>query len=83
MNLSHELQQRLHAQATRLRIGQEVEALVALPELMSEVVQQVQQTEPSATEALAALMAQSLAQWQRQDWIGLADTLEYEFMSSP
>ena len=83
MNLSAELQQRLLTQATRLRIGQEVEAVIALPDLMNEIVQQVQQREPAAAEAIAALLARSLAEWRRQDWIGLADTLEHEFMAGP
>lgn len=79
MRLTPEQRQALQAQAVRLRTGLSVDAVVDLPDLFQNLATHLEREQPSALPRFSALMAQCLAQWQRQDWIGLADSLAHEF----
>ncbi|MBV8621214.1 MAG: hypothetical protein JOY84_20310 [Curvibacter sp.] len=78
LTLSSELRQRLLDLATQLRIGLSVEATVALPKLMTDIVEHRRNAGTDELNKLAGLMSECQEQWRRQDWIGLADTLEYD-----
>ncbi|MEH8261561.1 hypothetical protein [Aeromonas veronii] len=62
---------RLTALANQFRLGQSVAASQALPELLQEVLTEQGNLPPGLVAAL--LQCQ-----KRQDWLGLADYLEYE-----
>ncbi|EIS3739901.1 hypothetical protein LO908_002266 [Aeromonas hydrophila] len=62
---------RITALAHQFRLGQSVAASQALPELLQEVVTEQGNLPPGLVAAL--LQCQ-----ERQDWLGLADYLEYE-----
>lgn len=62
---------RLTALAHQFRLGQSVAASQALPELLQEVLTEQGYLPPGLVAAL--LQCQ-----ERQDWLGLADYLEYE-----
>ncbi|MNH14898.1 hypothetical protein D3C79_744990 [compost metagenome] len=60
--------------ATLLRLGRDVEAALRMVELCDEVLPQV---DPKAG---AVVMQAMLDAQQRQDWLALADYLEYELL---
>ncbi|WP_139459756.1 hypothetical protein [Aeromonas veronii] len=66
---------RLTALAHQFRLGQSVAASQALPELLQEVFTEQGNLPPGLVAAL--LQCQ-----ERQDWLGLADYLEYEVVHS-
>lgn len=62
------------------RLGRDVEAAVAMVELF-EATPGLFTGAPGAVQAqFAALLGEMLAAQQRQDWIGLADSLEHELV---
>ncbi|MDE1927233.1 MAG: hypothetical protein KGI36_08615 [Burkholderiales bacterium] len=67
---------RIGTLAAWLRCGRSTEAAVDLPALMSEIAAEL--GAGAALAALAEVMPAMVEHWQREDWIGLADTLEHE-----
>ncbi|MDE2371900.1 MAG: hypothetical protein KGN16_23225 [Burkholderiales bacterium] len=70
------LRDRLQVLAAGLRCGRSTEAAVDLPALMTDIAAAL--GTGAALAALAEVMPAMVAQWQREDWIALADTLEHE-----
>lgn len=63
------------------RLGRDVEAAVAMVALFEAVPERFGQAPLVLQERLAALLGELLAAQQRQDWIALADSLEYELVN--
>ncbi|MFW3898035.1 hypothetical protein [Pseudomonas putida] len=60
------------------RLGRDIEAAVAMVELFAAAPALFALAPGATQEAFAALFSEMLAAQQRQDWISLADSLEYE-----
>lgn len=73
-------QQAAHQCAGLFRLGRDVEAAVEMVSLF-EAVMPLFERAPQALQAQSAtLLAQILAAQQRQDWLCVADNLEYELL---
>jgi len=63
------------------RLGRDVEAGVAMVELFEVAPDLLSQAPEALQGRFAALFGDLLAAQQRQDWIALADSLEYELVN--
>ncbi|MHA6196503.1 hypothetical protein ACX3YG_19270 [Pseudomonas wadenswilerensis] len=63
------------------RLGRDVEAGVAMVELFEVAPDLLSQAPEALQGQFAALFGELLAAQQRQDWIALADSLEYELVN--
>lgn len=70
------LQQECIQLARRFRLGHSVESLQRLAPLLEQVMAALP---PAQLTAASHCIAAMLACQERQDWLGLADWLEYEF----
>ena len=68
----------LAALAHKLRCGFFTEACDALPALMENLAVLVSAWPAQDQQVFAAHLDAALKDWERQDWLGLADTLEYD-----
>ena len=80
--LPEELGARLAALALLLRTGRSAEACADLPELMDAIAGAMGEQAPACQQMFAAELAIALQGWERHDWLGLADTLEYELAAA-
>ena len=64
--------------AHQFRLGFHVQACLDLPDLLQGVLQQIADAAPSVQTDLDHLFACILQCQQAQDWLGLADYLEFE-----
>ena len=78
MSTPEQLTTRLAALAQQLRIGYSTAACVELPEVMTELATQVAVYPEARQQAFSVQLTQAVQSWERHDWLGLADTLEYE-----
>ncbi len=78
MSASSSLLERLQAVVLLLRIGRHAEACADLPALMGDIASSLEASPAARQEQLKAHFARGLQQWERHDWLGLADTLEVE-----
>ncbi len=69
---------RLGEVARQLRCGYFTEACDALPALMESLAGQIDAQPAQRQQAFALHLDAALKDWERQDWLGLADTLEYD-----
>jgi hypothetical protein len=78
MSATSALNEQLATLARQLRLGYSTEACVDLPEVMDRVAAGLT-TQPAAQQqAFAICLNGALQSWERRDWLGLADALEYE-----
>ncbi|HEY4374142.1 MAG TPA: hypothetical protein VGN52_19615 [Burkholderiales bacterium] len=68
----------LTALALKLRCGFFTEACDALPAMMETLAVHVSAQPAEQQQAFALHLDAALQDWERQDWLGLADTLEYD-----
>ncbi|MDE1164317.1 MAG: hypothetical protein PW845_02760 [Pseudomonas sp.] len=66
--------------AQLFRLGRDVEAALAMVELISALMPLFAPTPESVRQQWSVLLAQVFACQQRQDWLALADYLEYEML---
>ncbi|WP_110969445.1 hypothetical protein [Pseudomonas huaxiensis] len=74
-----------HQQAARqcaglFRLGRDVEAAVEMVSLFEAVMPEFERAPHALQAQSATLLAQILAAQQRQDWLCVADNLEYELL---
>lgn len=63
------------------RLGREVEGAVQMVEVLSDAAGLLERAPQTLQVQFAAVLGELLAAQQRQDWIALADSLEYELPS--
>lgn len=76
--MSAATQASLAALAHQLRCGFFTEACDALPALMETLASQISAHPAQEQQDFALHLDAALKDWERQDWLGLADTLEYD-----
>lgn len=74
-------EKRLAAVAMQLRCGYFTAACDALPALMEDLAGEIAARSAQRQQAFALHLDAALKDWERQDWLGLADTLEYDLAS--
>lgn len=62
------------------RLGRDVEAALSMVDLFDEAQRLFLQAPQDVQQAWASLLRQMLACQERQDWLGLADFMEYELI---
>jgi hypothetical protein len=62
------------------RLGRDVEAALNMVDLFDDAQRRFLQAPRDVQQAWAALLSQMLACQERQDWLGLADFMEYELV---
>ncbi|MGF6555013.1 hypothetical protein ABIA48_001393 [Pseudomonas sp. S30_BP2TU TE3576] len=62
------------------RLGRDVEAALNMVDLFDETQRQIAQAPQDVQQAWALMLRQMLACQERQDWLGLADFMEYELI---
>jgi hypothetical protein len=62
------------------RLGRDVEAALNMVDLFDETQRQIAQAPQDVQQAWALMLRQMLACQERQDWLGLADFIEYELI---
>ncbi|MGF6091336.1 hypothetical protein [Pseudomonas sp. 18173] len=62
------------------RLGRDVEAALNMVDLFDEAQRLFARTPQDVQQAWALLLRQMLACQERQDWLGLADFMEYELI---
>lgn len=67
--------------ACLFRLGRDVEAAVSMAEVFEGAPALLASAPLALQEQFAALFSQMLAAQQRQDWIALADSLEYDLVN--
>ena len=83
MNPDHPLHQSLLSMANGFRSGQHVALGTELPELLTQIVAQTVTVAETSPLHVHGLIAQCLHAFELGDWLGLADTLEYEIATLP
>lgn len=71
---------RIAALAKRFRLGLNLDAALELPPLMKSLLPLLPTLSPAAQRQLPQVMSAILACQEREDWLGLADWLEYELL---
>ncbi|MFY0730981.1 hypothetical protein [Pseudomonas sp. NFX15] len=66
--------------AVLFRLGRDVEAALNMVDLFDEAQRLFLQAPRDVQQVWAALLGQMLACQERQDWLGLADFMEYELV---
>lgn len=66
--------------ASKLRLGKNVEASLELVDLLDDVVSQLIGSAPELQQQIKYVISQILQCQERQDWLGLADYLQYELV---
>ncbi|MGE8064013.1 hypothetical protein [Pseudomonas sp. NPDC089569] len=66
--------------ATLFRLGRDVEAALTMVDVFDEVQALVLRAPADVQQGWTCLLTQMLACQERQDWLGLADYLEYELI---
>lgn len=66
--------------ARHFRLGRDVEAALEMVDLFSDLMPPFAEAEPDVQVRWAALLNAMFAGQQAQDWLGLADYLEYELV---
>lgn len=66
--------------AQQFRLGMSLDAAMALPPLMKSLLPLLPSLSPTAQRQLPQIMSAILACQEREDWLGLADWLEYELL---
>jgi hypothetical protein len=79
---AQDLIQRLTLLAHQFRLGLTVDACVDLPELMTEIAGRVASFPEAVQLSFAVHLNNALQGWERHDWLGLADTLEYDMAAA-
>lgn len=74
------LEQRIRLCARLFRLGCDVEGGLALVELFDEFLKRLGEYPPSVAQQCPVVLNALLQAQQRQDWLGLADTLEVELL---
>jgi len=69
------------ALAHQLRLGHSLQAVQTLPDLLDRVARQSSTWGTERQAYLPILIRQMLAQQEREDWLGLADNLEYDLLT--
>lgn len=64
--------------AQQFRLGMSLDAAMALPSVMKSLLPLLPSLSPTAQRQLPQIMSAILACQEREDWLGLADWLEYE-----
>ena len=83
MNTTHHLHQSLLSMADGFRCGQHVALGTELPELLTQIVAQTVHVAETSPMQVHGLIAQCLSAFERGDWLGLADILEFEIAPLP
>ncbi|MCP2006019.1 hypothetical protein M976_01936 [Buttiauxella ferragutiae ATCC 51602] len=71
---------RLITLAGQFRLGLALDAALELPPLMKSLVPLLPALPPATQQQLPQIMSAILACQEREDWLGLADWLEYELL---
>lgn len=66
--------------AHQFRLGMSLDAAIALPPLMKSLLPLLPSLSPTAQHQLPQIMSALLGCQEREDWLGLADWLEYELL---
>ncbi|NYH07389.1 hypothetical protein [Pseudomonas moraviensis] len=69
-----------HQCAGLFRLGRDVEAALAMVEVFEGAQQSLLSADAQTQQIWAQLLTQMLECQERQDWLGLADFMEYELM---
>ena len=75
------LQENARQCAGLFRLGRDVEAALVMVEVFGHAPAVLAAAPQALQEQFAALFGEMLAAQQRQDWIALADSLEYELVN--
>lgn len=71
---------RLTTLAGQFRLGLALDAALELPPLMKSLLPLLPTLPPATQQQLPQIMSAILACQEREDWLGLADWLEYELL---
>ncbi|WP_237930830.1 hypothetical protein [Buttiauxella sp. S19-1] len=71
---------RLITLAGQFRLGLALDAALELPPLMKSLLPLLPTLPPATQQQLPQIMSAILACQEREDWLGLADWLEYELL---
>lgn len=80
MNTEQGKVEQAQALAVRFRLGEHVTASLALPGFLSELAGGLGSKASPRANAFGQLLGDMLACQEAQDWLGLADYLEYELV---
>lgn len=78
MSRSESLALRLQQCAQLFRLGRDVEAVLLMVELFEQLMPVFAQASPAQQQTWAHLLTQMLGCQEAQNWLGLADYLQYE-----
>jgi len=79
--MSASLTAQLTALAQRFRLGLSLEAIQTLPALLEQTASESLSWPAQQQQVLPVLIKRILEQQEREDWLALADELEYEFVA--
>ncbi|MFM5336155.1 hypothetical protein ACET97_06365 [Aeromonas enteropelogenes] len=79
--MSASLTTQLTALAQRFRLGLSLEAIQTLPALLEQTASESLSWPAQQQQLLPVLIKRILEQQEREDWLALADELEYEFVA--
>ncbi|MEZ6963864.1 MULTISPECIES: hypothetical protein [Aeromonas] len=79
--MSASLTAQLTALAQRFRLGLSLEAIQTLPALLEQTASESLSWPAQQQQLLPVLIKRILEQQEREDWLALADELEYEFVA--
>lgn len=79
--MSASLTVQLTALAQRFRLGLSLEAIQTLPALLEQTAFESLSWPAQQQQVLPVLIKRILEQQEREDWLALADELEYEFVA--
>lgn len=79
--MSASLTAQLTALAQRFRLGLSLEAIQTLPALLEQTASESLSWPAQQQQLLSVLIKRILEQQEREDWLALADELEYELVA--
>ena len=71
---------KLQLYACHLRLGRSLEVMESLVDLLVEILSQIDDKNGSFANSIGIIFSSILACQQREDWLGLADYLEYDLI---
>lgn len=74
------LERQIHDCVTLLRLGHDVEGALMMVAIVDTLIAALAHYPPGVAQAFPAVLNAMLHAQQRQDWLGLADTLQVELL---
>ena len=71
---------KLQFYASQLRLGRSLEVMESLVAFLIELLSQFDLEQESATKSVGTIFSSILACQEREDWLGLADYIEYDLL---